>query len=382
MTFTADISTVESTNWVGSGRAGVGMACYRETHVAEVCPLGFEHKLGMCWAQCPLEYPVECGMQCIRQNDDCTLEMLSKVSAVAQSALSLATFGAYGAFSKMAKGVLIAFKCGKEVANLVKALSRYVRTVKVSDPQTTTDQLLTKLYQTDNVVYDLPITIMSCLGINVSTGMKVSDRVTNTIELFVREIIEGNTTIASSWTSFTTFMKAITLGDTIDSLEESDITSLQSALQSNSTCGDDMKRLTDRAWLIIANLRRENPSISEDEIRVKMVESNLMLHEIPTVTNNCMVECDGDNSIASFGPSTDTAVEGLPHCCKPQRVGRRAVVDLPDEFCGAANGLKNSETTPATFEGPRRLRTSWPCLTWSTRTLQRRGTCRYRRFQS
>lgn len=135
-------------------------------------------------------------------------------------------------------------------------------------------------------------------------------------------------------------MKAITLGDTIDSLEESDITSLQSALQSNSTCGDDMKRLTDRAWLIIANLRRENPSISEDEIRVKMVESNLMLHEIPTVTNNCMVECDGDNSIASFGPSTDTAVEGLPHCCKPQRVGRRAVVDLPDEFCGAANGLE------------------------------------------
>ncbi|KUF83218.1 hypothetical protein AM587_10004301 [Phytophthora nicotianae] len=203
MSVSANISTLQSTytNWVGSAHgAGVDTACYRETHIAKVCPLGFEYKLGTCWAECPLEYPVECGMQCIRQNDDCTLEMLSKFSSVAQAALSVATFGAYGTFSKMAKGVQIAFRCGKEIANLVKALTKYVRTVQVKDPQTTTEELTTILYQTDNVVFDLPITIMSCLGIKVSAELKFTDRVTNTVELFVKEqfIEESDETIAYS----------------------------------------------------------------------------------------------------------------------------------------------------------------------------------------
>jgi hypothetical protein len=61
-------------------------------------------------------------MECIRQNDDCALEIVSKVSVVAQSALSLATFGLYGEFKLMVKGVQTAFKCGKEMMNLVKQL--------------------------------------------------------------------------------------------------------------------------------------------------------------------------------------------------------------------------------------------------------------------
>ncbi|GMF11749.1 unnamed protein product [Phytophthora lilii] len=283
----ANVSTIESTysNWVGSLIAGMDVACYRETHVADVCPLGYENKLGTCWAECPLEYPIECGMQCIRQNDDCTLEMLSKVSAVAQSALSLATFGAYGAFSKMANGVQIAFQYGKEVANLVKALTKYVRTIKVNDPQTTTDRLMTMLYQTDNVVYDLPITVMSCLGM---------------------KIVTNQADIASSWESFTTFMKNITLGGTLEDLNATDITSLQSALESNSTCGDDMKRLTDRVWLSIANLRNENSSITEAEIRVIMSKSNLMHHEIPSVTNNCMEQLIAESDEATAYTTRNT----------------------------------------------------------------------------
>lgn len=264
MSLSANISTLESTytNWVGSGfGAGVDMACYRETHIANVCPLGFEYKLGTCWAECPLEYPVECGMQCIRQNDDCMLEMLAKVSTVGRAALSLATFGVYGAFENMAKGVQTAFKCGKEVANLVRALTRYVRTVNVTDPQTTTDQLITMLYQTDNVVFDVPITIMSCLGIKVSQGLRFSDRVTNTVELFVREVVTYQDAIVSNWKSFVNFMKNITLDDALENLSETDISSLQSALKSNSTCGDDMKRLTDRVRLNVAYLRKENPKM-------------------------------------------------------------------------------------------------------------------------
>ncbi|ETK80283.1 hypothetical protein F441_14231 [Phytophthora nicotianae CJ01A1] len=303
MSVSANISTLQSTytNWVGSAHgAGVDTACYRETHIAKVCPLGFEYKLGTCWAECPLEYPVECGMQCIRQNDDCTLEMLSKFSSVAQAALSVATFGAYGTFSKMAKGVQIAFRCGKEIANLVKALTKYVRTVQVKDPQTTTEELTTILYQTDNVVFDLPITIMSCLGIKVSAELKFTDRVTNTVELFVKEVVTHQGSITSGWETFKSFMRNISLDDALDSLDDTDITSLQSALASNSTCGDDMKHLTDRVWMTVAYLRKENPSITEDEIRVILSKSNLMHHEIPLATNNCMKQFieESDETIA------------------------------------------------------------------------------------
>ncbi|GMF22548.1 unnamed protein product [Phytophthora lilii] len=302
-------STIKSTykNWVGSALGTAkDTACYREAHIAKHCPLGFDGKLGTCWAQCPFSYPVECGMECIRQNDDCALEIVSKVSSVAQAALSLATYGLYGEFKLMAKGLQIAFKCGKEMMGLVKALSKYVRTVQVSDPQTSQEQLLTMLYQTDNVVFDIPVTIMSCLGIKVNEQFKFADRVLNTAELALKEVIANGATIVSSWSAFTNFMKNITLGESISSLNETDITSLKSALKSNSTCGYDMKRLLDRTWMTVAEMRRQNPGISEDDIRVAMSKSNLALYEIPTVTNNCMEELIAESSESAAYTTRDT----------------------------------------------------------------------------
>uniref|UniRef100_A0AAV1T6C2 Uncharacterized protein n=1 Tax=Peronospora matthiolae TaxID=2874970 RepID=A0AAV1T6C2_9STRA len=302
MSQTAIISTVESQypNWVGSAvRAGSDTACYRETHIAKVCPIGFERKLGTCWAQCPLEYPVECGLQCIRQNDDCNLEMLSKVTVVARSALSLATFGVYGEFEKMAKGVQTAVKCGKEVANLVRALTKYVRNVETTKMQNTTDYLLTLLYQTDNVVFDVPITIMECRGIKVSAEMKFNDRLVNTVGVILKEVVTRKEAILSSWKSFMDFMQKIELDDVFDDMEEDDISSLQSALTSNLTCADDMKRLVDRVWLTVAYLRKKDPNISEDDVRVVLSKSNLMHHVVPIVTNNCMGQLINGSDVSS-----------------------------------------------------------------------------------
>ncbi|KAE9127620.1 hypothetical protein PF005_g5473 [Phytophthora fragariae] len=80
------------------------------------------------------------------------------------------------------------------------------------------------------------------------------------------------------------------MGETVDSLSEKDITNLKIALESNSTCGFDMKRLLDHTWLIVAELRRLNPGISEDDIRVIMSKSNLVLRDITVATSNCMSE--------------------------------------------------------------------------------------------
>ncbi|KAG6966770.1 hypothetical protein JG688_00006598 [Phytophthora aleatoria] len=101
-------------------------------------------------------------------------------------------------------------------------------------------------------------------------------------------------------------MTNISLDDAFDSLDETDITSLQSALASNSTCGDDMKHLTDRVWMTVAYLRKENPSISEDEIRVILSKSNLMHHEIPLTTNNCIKQFIEESDAATAYTTRDT----------------------------------------------------------------------------
>uniref|UniRef100_H3GEF4 Jacalin-type lectin domain-containing protein n=1 Tax=Phytophthora ramorum TaxID=164328 RepID=H3GEF4_PHYRM len=204
--------------------------------------------------------------------------------------MSLATFGLYGEFKSMAKGIQTAFKCAKEMANLVKQLTKYTRIIKVSDPQTSQDKLLTMLYQTDNVVFDLPVTICTCLGIKVAEKVKFADKVTNTAELVLKEVISNANSIVSSWSSFTSFMEKVALGEPISSLNETDITSLKSAMESNTTCGFDMKRVADRTWMTVAALRQQNPEMSENDLRVAMSKSDLVLSEIPIVTNNCMTE--------------------------------------------------------------------------------------------
>ncbi|CAI5711988.1 unnamed protein product [Peronospora destructor] len=263
-------STIRSTyrNWIGPalGRA-TDTACYRKSHIATTCPLGFDANLGTCWAQCPFPYPVECGMECVRQNDNCALEVVRKVSIVAQAAFSLAVDNAYGKFKLMTKGIQIAFKCSKEIMGLIKSLSKYVRGVKVNDPDTTNKKILQMLYQTDNVAFDIPVTIAACLGMKVDDQFKFADRAMNTAELVLKEVINNGRAIFSDWTAFTRFMGRIALGDMIRSLNESDITSLKTALESNSTCGYDTKRLLDRMWMTVAEMRRQNPTISENNIR-------------------------------------------------------------------------------------------------------------------
>lgn len=207
-------STIRPTyaNWVGSALdTSFATACYREAHIAKECPLGFKDKLGTCWAQCPYAYPVECGLECIRQNDDCGLEIVTKVSALAQTTLSLITYDVFGKLAALARGVQVVIKCAKYMMGLIKSLAKYVRNIQVTDPQTSQDKLLAILYQTDNVVVDIPIAVFYCIGSYASDELKLADSVLMTAEYVLKEVIANGATIVSSWDKFTSFMKNITL---------------------------------------------------------------------------------------------------------------------------------------------------------------------------
>ncbi|EEY68373.1 uncharacterized protein PITG_04828 [Phytophthora infestans T30-4] len=276
-----------------------------QPHIAKTCPVGFNAKLGTCWAQCPYSFPVQCGMECTRQNDDCVLEIVTKVSALAQTTLSLITYDVFGKLSKLALAVQVVIKCAKYTMGLIKALARYIRNIMVTEPQTPQDKLLAMLYQTDNVVVNIPIAVSYCIGRSASDEIKFVDSVLMTAEYVLKEVVANGAAMLSSWEKFTGFMMNMTQTDLLAPLGSKDITSLKSAMKSDSTCGFDMKRVLDRTWMTVAEYRKRNPEMSEDDIRVAVSKSNLVLNDIPTATNNCMGDLIAESDEATAFATRD-----------------------------------------------------------------------------
>ncbi|KAJ8558631.1 hypothetical protein ON010_g8817 [Phytophthora cinnamomi] len=116
-----------------------------------------------------------------------------------------------GDFKLLAKGIQATVKCTRDMIGLTKSLAKYVRSIKVSDPQTSQAKLFAILYQSDNVIFDLPVAVADCLGIRVDDSVKFAKRVLSTAELTLKEVMANSDSIVSSWDSFTAFMKNITL---------------------------------------------------------------------------------------------------------------------------------------------------------------------------
>ncbi|RLN66121.1 hypothetical protein BBP00_00002421 [Phytophthora kernoviae] len=262
-------STITSThrNWVGPWTLSPDSACYREAHIMDTCPSNYDRNdlTNTCWTECPLTYPVECGMSCIQQNNDCGREILAKTTAVAMSTLSMATFGVFGELAKL-------------------------------DPQTSQAKLLMMLYQTNNVVTDIPIAIYACMGKNVPPNLRMTQGLLATSQFLLLQILGHDDSIISSWDKFKAFLKGVNFTEATEEITEGEISNLETAMQQNNTCGADMKSMLDRTWQMVNEYRAETPDISDGELRLKISESDLVLYDIPTVTNNCMDEMTSEST--------------------------------------------------------------------------------------
>ncbi|KAG6957074.1 hypothetical protein JG688_00011138 [Phytophthora aleatoria] len=156
-------------NWVGPSIGkpsdpAFDKACWRKAFIMDTCPYGFDYNTKTCWAQCPMAYPVECGFECLRQNDDCGSEIYAKFVSVANAFFSVQILGVFGAFAKLSKNVRVGIKCARAMFGTMRAIVNYIRAIKVSDPQTPQDKILLALYQTSYVTIDLPVSIVMCMG--------------------------------------------------------------------------------------------------------------------------------------------------------------------------------------------------------------------------
>ncbi|POM60264.1 hypothetical protein PHPALM_30905 [Phytophthora palmivora] len=279
------ISTVvsEYRNWVGPWSISADPACYREAHIMDKCPSNYDRNdvTNTCWAECPLSYPVECGMECIRQNDDCGLETFNKISVIGVTALDVASMGIFG-------------------------LVRYIRNIKTSDPQTTEAQLLAILYQSSNIVTDTPIAITNCLGKTMPPSLPTAKNIVSTSQYILAQVIANGDSIISSWKKFKAFLLGANFTEAANELNATEISSLESGMKSNSTCGADLKSLLDRTWMIVDQYRQEDPDISDGDIRLKISNSKLVLNDIPTVTNNCMAQMIAESTESTAYKTRET----------------------------------------------------------------------------
>ncbi|CAI5735475.1 unnamed protein product [Hyaloperonospora brassicae] len=306
----APSDSIKSTyrNWVGPWTMSPDTACYRRSYLMRKCPVNYDRNgvTSSCWAECPLEYPVECGMECIRQSDDCGIEVVSKVSAVAMTVLSSATFGVFGELNKIGKTLSWAVRCSNSLLLVMRGVTRYIRTMKAEDPQASDRKVLIALFQTGTVVTDLPIAITVCMRKAVPPNLRFSQYVLGTATWALMQALIHDETLVASWQKFRAFLHRANFTEAADAITEGEISSLETAMQQDSSCGEDLLSLTGRVWATVNKFRTQFPGISEDDLRLQVSTSDLVQHDVPTVTNNCMRQMRTESTLVTAYRTRDT----------------------------------------------------------------------------
>ncbi|EGZ15907.1 hypothetical protein PHYSODRAFT_263165 [Phytophthora sojae] len=289
-------------NWVGPTiGTSSDTACYRKSvdfDSKNICPLGYGKEDTNCQAQCPLAYPVQCSLECIPQNDDCVLEALSKIGSVVTVALNAATGGVFGEIYATYKTAKWAVTCAANIVTVVRGLIYYLRYRQTSAPQGDTAELLTAAYQTDVVVYDLPVAVCTCLGLPVPKNAKFADTVLVIVEGIVKQATTNGEEIVSTGENV---LKLLTGTGALNGTSDTTVDDLQDLISKNSSCGYELKRLTHHVVRAVNDVRNSTPDASADDVRVSVYKSSIVMNDIPTVTNMCMGELlDNKTLTAAF----------------------------------------------------------------------------------
>ncbi|ETM37370.1 hypothetical protein L914_16071 [Phytophthora nicotianae] len=280
-------------NWVGPtiGKSS-DTACYRKTYPTDsagTCSLGYSKENEACAAQCPLSYPVECAAECIPQNDDCTLAVLNKVTSVLSVAVNIATSGVFSSILSAYNAIKRGVTCATNLYSVSVELAQFLR-YRQTSTNGTEEELLSIAYSSDVFLIDMPVAICNCLGLPVPANAKYADMVLTVAENIAKQLITNRDTVLSSADEFMKFLQTTDGTNVTKELDNESITNLTTLIESGSTCGYKLKRLTDRVISSVNDLRVKTPDISKEDIRSFMGRSPLVLNDVPIVTNECLGE--------------------------------------------------------------------------------------------
>ncbi|KAI9915233.1 hypothetical protein PsorP6_008307 [Peronosclerospora sorghi] len=293
-------------NWVGP-TIGVAAdsACYRKRvgfGSSKSCPLGYSGNGLSCLAQCPLSYPVSCFEECIPQNDDCVGEILNKAASVAYTVFNTVTAGIFSVIFSSYHNAKISFLCAANIASVIKALLYYLSFVRTTVPEGATEQVLALAYQSDIVLFALPIAVADCLGKKYSKEVIIANVVYVVVENIVKQAIVNGDAILSSANNVFALLKNTSV---VRSTDDSTVEKLQDLLDLNTTCGYQLKNVTNYIVASITDVREKTPNISTNDLRIIISNSPLVLKDIPIATNNCMRELMANKTLKTAFETRD-----------------------------------------------------------------------------
>ena len=169
-------ATTSVPNWIGA-RDGDGEklhfgACYRRAHFASnvTCPAGYEaDKLGDCWANCPLAYPVNCGTECVAQGKSCGLDVVRKITSAVLVPIRLATGELLESFFLTVEAGVLAAKGAKKLHDHAQDMVAFVDACKQSTPNASRNEIQRALHNTPLVQIELPQTALEA-AVNATSG--------------------------------------------------------------------------------------------------------------------------------------------------------------------------------------------------------------------
>ncbi|KAK1942610.1 hypothetical protein P3T76_006109 [Phytophthora citrophthora] len=289
-------------NWVGPTISkSSDTACYRKSMDFDsnnICPLGYSKDDDECEVRCPMSYPVVCGLECIPPNDNCVMAVLNKIVSVVAVALNAATGGVFGAILQTYKITKRTILCARNLVEAIKSLIYYIRYRQSTAPEGAAAELLTAAYQADVVLFDIPIAICTCFGIPVPKNARFSQRVLMVVEFIVKQTITNGDTIISTGANVMSLLTGNEMSDNSTTVAE-----LDDLVAQNTSCGWQLKRLTDRVTRAV--LKYRNVSSEVNDVRVKVYKSSIVLNDIPIVTNNCMGELLANKTLTAAYETRD-----------------------------------------------------------------------------
>ncbi|KAG1711009.1 hypothetical protein DVH05_013729 [Phytophthora capsici] len=146
--------------------------------------------------------------------------------------------------------------------------------------------MLAVAYQSNIYLVDLPIAIYACLGMPPPNKLVWSGYVITIVENIVKQVIVNGDEIISSAQNVVDLLK----NSSAVNNSASSVTELEDFIAANTSCGYELKQLTDRVLVTVNDIRNKTPNAAVNDVRVAVSKSSLVTNDIPSVTNNCMKE--------------------------------------------------------------------------------------------
>jgi hypothetical protein len=306
-------------NWVGPlVGTPTSAACYRKSYLTtnKKCTAGYNFDGAVaCWTQCPIEYPVECGVECIQQNKDCTKAILSKATSVANVALNAATAGIFGQLANAAKGVQVAVRCSQQLYTTVNKISGMIDSLEGGKiTASTKSKVMFTIMKSDFVVYDLPVAVATCLGMPVSPAFKKAKDTIKVIQTIVDVVVNkkvDNVNLMDVGTFLQVLKKEVPgVGENI-TLTASDQATLKNLVKNGISCGSDIYSVVNKIIAAIQDIKEHAANSPVDMIKHAVLSSNMVLNDLPKAAQSCVDTATGFSKRDEILKSAHVIIDGV-----------------------------------------------------------------------